>query len=64
MSEGESTPLISKSSDTSNFHKISEEELHERLGTSADGITSERAREKRLVSGLNYIKPPLAAPAW
>lgn len=64
-SEGD--PLIASSAfnyfGQNQSHKIQLDELLKMLGSSLDGITTEAARDKRSVHGLNYIKPPISLPS-
>lgn len=65
----ESEPLIKPSPfkgiiDDLTIHKIKLEDLYSKLGTTADGLTSDAAKEKRKNSGLNYIDPPIQVPTW
>lgn len=62
----ENEPLINKSNHFGQnaHHKISLQKLYNQLSSSSEGLSSEIAKEKRHLIGLNIVKPPISAPAW
>ena len=46
------------------IHKLSIAETLKQFEASSEGLTAAKAKDKRNVSGLNTIPPPLSAPAW
>ena len=45
-------------------HKLSIAETLKQFEASSEGLTAAKAKDKRNISGLNTIPPPLSAPAW
>jgi len=65
----ESDPLIKPSpfkgiSDEQTLHRLKIEDLFTVLVSSPNGLSSEAAKEKRKLAGLNYINPPIDVPNW
>jgi hypothetical protein len=67
MNVSEEDPLIIRLDldkiSKNNLHSVDLRELFRALQTSPDGISTELAREKRIVKGLNYVNPPIELPA-
>jgi hypothetical protein len=61
----ENQPLLGKIKTTvEGTHQMPIDRLYFKLSTSADGLTTSQAKQKRHAVGLNFVKPPITAPAW
>lgn len=61
----ETDPLIPNRIDyllNNDIHSIDLEEFWNKIDSSIDGLTTDKARSKRNIHGLNYIDPPISLP--